>query len=207
MILAIAIVLLVATLAGARAYRIHQQNAAAAAAVVAMNEGNLPPTTPKPVPAAPESTPAQADSACQPAHRRSCVGATVRRRQQGKSCQDERYGSIAQPAAAANADADAQQQQAALEQQKKLLDEMEIENDHLESRAAAVESSLEALEAQMHQSGLGLRGDMVSARASMRTDMAKAKQALDDSDTDRARRYLDQANAEISKLEGFLGRR
>ncbi len=94
-----------------------------------------------------------------------------------------------------------------MEQQKKLLDEMEIENDHLESRAAAVESSLEALEAQMHQSGLGLRGDMVSARASMRSDMSKAKQALDVSDTDRARRYLDQANAEISKLEGFLGRR
>ena len=93
-----------------------------------------------------------------------------------------------------------------MEQQKKLLDEMEIEHDHLESRAAAVESSLEALEAQMHQSGLGLRGDMVSARASMRTDMAKAKQALDGSDTDRARHYLDQANQEISKLEKFLGR-
>jgi predicted nucleic acid-binding Zn-ribbon protein len=96
---------------------------------------------------------------------------------------------------------------AALEQQKKLLDAMEIEDDHLESRAGAVESSLDALEQQMRQSGLGLRGDMVSARASMRSDMSKAKQALDNSDTDRARRYLDQANAEISKLEGFLGRR
>ena len=48
---------------------------------------------------------------------------------------------------------------------------------------------------------------MVTARAAMRSDMSKAKQALDSSDTDRARRYLDQANAEISKLEGFLGRR
>jgi hypothetical protein len=94
-----------------------------------------------------------------------------------------------------------------MEQQKKLLDEMEIENDHLEGRAAAVESSLGAMEQQMHQSGLGLRGDMVTARAAMRSDMAKAKQALDGSDTDRARRYLDQANAEISKLEAFLGRR
>jgi predicted Ser/Thr protein kinase len=88
----------------------------------------------------------------------------------------------------------------------KLLQDLETENDHLESRAAAVESSLDALEQQMHQSGLGLRGDMVSARASMRTDMVKAKQALDGSDTDRARHYLDQANAEISKLERFLGR-
>jgi hypothetical protein len=99
------------------------------------------------------------------------------------------------------------QAQIAMEQQKKLLDEMEIENDHLESRAAAVESSLEAMESQMRQSGLGLRGDMVSARSSMRTDMAKAKQALDGSDTERARRYLDQANQEIGKLESFLGRR
>ena len=57
-----------------------------------------------------------------------------------------------------------------MEQQKKLLDEMEVENDHLEGRAAAVESSLGALESQMHQSGLGLRGDMVTARAAMRSD-------------------------------------
>ena len=206
LILAIAIVLLVATLAGARAYRIHQQNAAAAAAAVAMNEGNPPPTTPKPVPAAPESTPAQAaPPASQPAAE---AVASQPPASDSKANHPRMNAMAASPAAAgANANADAQQQQAALEQQKKLLDEMEIENDHLESRAAAVESSLEALEAQMHQSGLGLRGDMVSARASMRTDMAKAKQALDVSDTDRARRYLDQANAEISKLEGFLGRR
>ncbi|MGB7555089.1 MAG: serine/threonine-protein kinase, partial [Candidatus Korobacteraceae bacterium] len=57
LILAIAIVLLVGTLAGARAYRIHQQNAAAAAAVLAMNEGNPPPTRPNPVPAAPAPPP------------------------------------------------------------------------------------------------------------------------------------------------------
>src|ERR1035438_8601782 len=82
---------------------------------------------------------------------------------------------------------DLRQAQIAMEQQKKLLDEMEIENDHLESREAAVESSLEAMESQMRQSGLGLRGDMVSARSSMRTDMAKAKQALDGSDTERAK--------------------
>ena len=203
LILAIAIVLLVATLAGARAYRIHKQNEAAAAAMLAMNEGNPPPTTPNPVPAAPAPRPAQATPpASQPT---SEVAASQPPATDSKANHPKTNAALA--ASSASANADAQQEQAALEQQKKLLDEMEIENDHLESRAAAVESSLEALEAQMHQSGLGLRGDMVSARASMRGDMAKAKQALDNSDTDRARRYLDQANAEISKLEGFLGRR
>ena len=206
LILAIAIVLLVATLAGARAYRIHKQNEAAAAAMVAMNEGNVPPTTPKPVPAAPSPTPPQATPA---ASQPTAEAVAPQPPAADTKANHARMNAMAAPSAAANAnaDADAQQQQAALEQQKKLLDAMEIEDDHLESRAAAVESSLEALEAQMHQSGLGLRGDMVSARASMRTDMAKAKQALDNSDTERARRYLDQANAEVSKLEGFLGRR
>ena len=98
------------------------------------------------------------------------------------------------------------QQQAALEQKQK-LDEMEKELDHLDGRAASVESSLDALEQQMHQSGLGLRGDMVAARANMRTDMAKAKQAMDASDTERARHFIDLAQREVEKLEGFLGRR
>ena len=91
--------------------------------------------------------------------------------------------------------------------QKKLLDDMENELDHLDSRAAAVESTLSALEQQQRQSGYGLRGDMVAARASMQTDLAKAKDALQSADTDRARRYLNMANSEIQKLEAFAGRR
>jgi serine/threonine-protein kinase len=91
--------------------------------------------------------------------------------------------------------------------QKKLLDDMENELDHLDSRAAAVESTLSALEQQQRQSGYGLRGDMVAARASMQSDLAKAKDALQSADTDRARRYLNMANNEIQKLEAFAGRR
>ena len=98
------------------------------------------------------------------------------------------------------------QQQAALEQKQK-LDEMEKEVDHLDGRAASVESGLDTLEQQMHQSGLGLRGDMVTARANMRTDIAKAKQSMDASDTERARHYIDLAQHEVEKLEAFLGRR
>lgn len=98
------------------------------------------------------------------------------------------------------------QQQAALEQ-KRLLDAMETEIDQLDGRAASVESSLDALEQQMHQSGLGLRGDMVTARGNMRTDLAKAHQAMEANDTERARRYLDMAHREVEKLEAFMGRR
>src|ERR1035437_733594 len=187
-ILAVAILLLVATWAGARAYRTYKQNAASAAAVEAMSHGAAAPSTP--TPSAGDRGPDQSVVSDKP---KAPVGSA-------KAAQAH-----LNPPPASNDDL--RQAQIAMEQQKKLLDEMEIENDHLESRAAAVESSLEALESQMRQSGLGLRGDMVSARSSMRTDMAKAKQALDGSDTERARRYLDQANQEIGKLESFLGRR
>ncbi len=109
------------------------------------------------------------------------------------------------PSGPSEADIQAQQQ-AALEQ-KRLLDAMETESDQLDARAAAVESSLDALEQQMHQSGLGLRGDMVAARANLRTDTMKAKQAIDSGDTERARHYLDLAHREVEKIEAFLGRR
>jgi serine/threonine-protein kinase len=98
------------------------------------------------------------------------------------------------------------QQQAALEQ-KRLLDAMETQSDQLDGRAATVESSLDTLEQQMHSNGLGLRGDMVAARSNMRTDITKAKQAMDSGDTDRARHYLDMALHEVEKLEAFLGHR
>ena len=104
-------------------------------------------------------------------------------------------------------DSQAQDEAAAALARKKLLDDMEAESDHLDSRAAAVESSLDTLEQQMHSQGLGLRGDMVAARGNMRNDMAKAKQAMDTGDTDRARHFLDLAHHEVEKLEAFLGHR
>jgi serine/threonine protein kinase len=89
----------------------------------------------------------------------------------------------------------------------KVMQDLETENDQLDSRAAAVESSLDTLERQMQQSGLGLRGDMVAARNSMRVDLQKAKQAIDSTDPQGARHYLDLANKDVEKLEAFLGRR
>jgi uncharacterized protein (DUF3084 family) len=100
----------------------------------------------------------------------------------------------------------AAQQQAELEH-KKLLDEMETEVDQLDARAASVEASVDTLEQQMHQQGLGMRGDIVASRANMRTDMAKAKRAMDAGDTERGRKFLDMAHRELEKLEAFMGRR
>jgi serine/threonine protein kinase len=91
--------------------------------------------------------------------------------------------------------------------QKKLLEDMQTEYEQLDSRAQAVESSVGTLEQQMQQSGLGLRGDIVASRASLRTALGNAKQALQGADTDHARHYLDQAQREMEKLESFLGRR
>jgi hypothetical protein len=52
-----------------------------------------------------------------------------------------------------------------------------------------------------------LRGDIVAARSNLRNDLAKAKQAMDNADTERARHFLDLAHGEVEKLEAFLGRR
>ncbi len=89
----------------------------------------------------------------------------------------------------------------------KVMQDLETENDQLDSRAAAVESSLDTLERQMQQSGLGLRGDMVTARNSMRVHLQEAKQAIDNTEPDQARHYLDLATKDVEKLETFLGRR
>jgi serine/threonine-protein kinase len=206
-ILAVAIILLLATLAGARAYRSYKQNAASTAATAAMAPGGGAPSTP--APSAGNQAPDQSAANVQvtPDQSPSGMAAPDTSTPPNVSAPNVKKTTQARLNPPPGPSAEELAAQAALEQQKKLLDAMEIEDDHLESRAAAVESSLEALEQQMRQSGLGLRGDMVSARASMRSDMQKAKQALEGSDPERARRYLDQANAEISKLEGFLGRR
>jgi serine/threonine-protein kinase len=205
-ILAIAIILLLATLAGARAYRNYKQNAAATAVAPMASSGSA---TSAPAPSAGNPAPDQSAANVQVStdQNASSMAAPDTQTAPNVSAPNAKKTTQARLNPPPGPSAEELAAQAAMEQQKKLLDAMEIEDDHLEGRAAAVESSLEALESQMHQSGLGLRGDMVSARAAMRTDMQKAKQALEGSDPERARRYLDQANAEISKLEGFLGRR
>ena len=203
LLLIVGIVLVAALLAGDAVYKSHLQHQSAQAAatpdlsattqstaVASSNNVTTPSQTPPSPPAA------QLAEAAPAASQQPAVAA--RKAQVQPAAPD--YGN------ASSTDDSQAQQQAALEQ-KKLLDDMETEVDQLDGRAASVESSLDALEQQMHQSGLGLRGDMVAARSNMRTDIAKAKQALNSSDTERARHYLDLAHRDVEKLETLLGRR
>jgi serine/threonine-protein kinase len=198
-ILAAAIVVLVAVFGGTQVYRSHTQNSIVPPAVesdggaAAGATSNLAPAPAAPAGQTESAAAAPAPLAAVPAAPASAPRSARMGRQDAN--------------AAAQGGAPSGPSPEEIAAQKKLLDGMETENDHLDSRAAAVESSLDALEQQMHQSGLGLRGDIVASRANMRTDLAKAKQALEGADTDRARQYLDQANHEVEKLEAFLGRR
>ncbi len=205
-------ILLLAILAGAGAYFGHQHREAAQdfgaapgqSAPPSSNVSNPtvqsaapPPTAATTPPQAATSTPVAA-----PASGVSGTPAAV----SGKKRSTEPGGSAATAMVPGGAAQDEPPPEPAVDP-KKVLDELETENDGLESRAAAVESSLDALEQQMHRDGLGLRGDVVASRASMRNDLSKAKQALDGLDTDRARHYLDLAHHDVEKLETFLGRR
>ncbi len=199
-LLAVVVILIVVVLAGAWYYKTRQDNELArsvaekalssalaqSAANAAMQQTTPPPSTP---PADSANTPAQAAIPPPPA-------APPRGKHPDQSNGMGPGGSAS--------DLPPQPDPA---EQKRLLDELEKDSDQINGRASAAEASLDTLEQQMHQSGLGLRGDMVAARSNLRNDLAKAKQALDSADTDRARHFLDLAQHEVEKLEAFLGHR
>jgi hypothetical protein len=86
------------------------------------------------------------------------------------------------------------------------LDAVEHEIDQLTSRADGINSSLDTLQRQQASMGLGLRGDMASKQASMKNNMAKAQDAIQHNDLERAKRYSKLAENDIEALEKFLGR-
>jgi eukaryotic-like serine/threonine-protein kinase len=187
-----AIVVLVALFGGTQVYRSRKQNAAVESAMPTSTTTTAAPTPAEPQPAPPPQPSPSATAA--PVDTAPATPAPTHR-------------TATPPAQMAPAPVDNGPTPEEIAAQKKLMDDMEHESDQLDSRAAAVESSVGTLEQQMHQSGLGLRGDIVESRANLRNDMAKAKQALDTMDTDRARKFLDMANRELDKLEAFVGRR
>jgi serine/threonine-protein kinase len=199
LLLIVGVVLVAALVAGDAVYKSHQQRLsdqpsagaassptpAPAASSPAAEPVATPPATPTP-PASDAAQPAPAtDHASQPQKLKTAPPA---------------------PPTGPSPDEIQAQQQAALEQ-KKLLDALETESDHLNGRAASIDSSLNALEQQMHNGGVGLRGDMVAARSNLHNDLDKAAQALNSGDTERARHFLDLGQREAEKLEAFLGRR
>ena len=79
------------------------------------------------------------------------------------------------------------------------------DGEKLSVRADTVTEGLNTLKQQQAASGLGLRADMVSAQQRMGLFLKKGNDALQHGETANAQKYFDQADAEISKLEKFLG--
>jgi serine/threonine protein kinase len=79
------------------------------------------------------------------------------------------------------------------------------DGEKLQVRQDTVNEGLNALKQQQASSGYGLRADMVAAQQRMTLFLNKANNALQKGDTANAQKYFDQADAEISKLEKFLG--
>jgi hypothetical protein len=85
------------------------------------------------------------------------------------------------------------------------VDRMSEDADKLETRADTVQEGLDRLKEQQAASGYGLRADMLAAQQRMNLFLKKGNDALHRRDTANAQKYFDQADAEISKLEKFLG--
>jgi hypothetical protein len=86
------------------------------------------------------------------------------------------------------------------------LDEIEHQLDQMFSRAAAVNSSLDRLQQEQARMGLGLRGDIVEKQSAMKDSLAKAQNALEHNDAERARRFATKAEMNLDSLERFLNR-
>jgi eukaryotic-like serine/threonine-protein kinase len=85
------------------------------------------------------------------------------------------------------------------------LDQLETEVDQLSNRAAAVNNSLDRLQQQQSAAGFGLRGDMVSRQSSMKVNLSKAEDAIQQKDAVRAKKFADLTEREVEALERFLG--
>jgi len=74
----------------------------------------------------------------------------------------------------------------------------------LATRADAVRNSLTSLKRSQAASGMSLRGDMVTAESRMNYTLDGANSALGAHDAAAAKKFMDQAETQIEKLEKFL---
>ncbi len=106
---------------------------------------------------------------------------------------------------AANDQAAAASAAAAAEKEK--LDQLELSIDQLQSRIDSANNSLEGIEQEQSRSGMRMRSDITSARSAMLNSLKKAQDAVANHDAEKAKRYSDQAEANLEIVEHFLGRR
>jgi len=76
----------------------------------------------------------------------------------------------------------------------------------LSARATAASRSMQRMEEQQAKIGGGMRTDMAAARESMDYYLTEAQNSLAAQDLDSAKRKMNQAEANLEKLERFLGR-
>lgn len=75
----------------------------------------------------------------------------------------------------------------------------------MQSRAEAVYQSLGDLERQQHAAGYGLRGDMVAARSRLVSYLQMIQRQIESRDLTGIQHNFESAEAELGKLEKFLG--
>jgi serine/threonine-protein kinase len=86
------------------------------------------------------------------------------------------------------------------------FDELESEVDLLQTRAAAVNSSLDNLRQEQARLGLGLRGDIAGRQEAMNLNLTRAREAIGQRNLTRLQRFKTLAEGDIEALERFLGR-
>jgi eukaryotic-like serine/threonine-protein kinase len=82
---------------------------------------------------------------------------------------------------------------------------VEEEADQLNVRAATATQSVETLRKQQVAAGYNLRADIASSQERMQLYMTKGNNALKAQDLKNAQKYFDMADAELTKIEKFLG--
>ena len=85
------------------------------------------------------------------------------------------------------------------------MSKAEDEADKLNVRAAAASQSVDTLRQQQIAAGYNLRADIASANERMQLYMSKGNAALQAQDLKNAQKYFEMADAELTKLEKFLG--
>jgi hypothetical protein len=81
----------------------------------------------------------------------------------------------------------------------------EDEADKLNIRAGTASQSVETLRKQQVAAGYNLRADIASSNERMQLYMSKGNAALQAQDLQNAKKYFAMADAELAKLEKFLG--
>lgn len=74
------------------------------------------------------------------------------------------------------------------------------------ARVGAVAASIQGLQHEQAQQGVGLRSDMVAAQQRLHYQMNEAQASLKQNDAEGARKRLDSAERDLEKLETFLGK-